>query len=367
MNEPVLCLGVFGHVDHGKTEFVKTITNINTSRFVEENEKNISLNIGFAVYSFSEKNLIFLDSPGHKNLINCPLVIAPHLDYAFFIISPDLFFPMEQTRDHLKIVSTYLPQERIIFVQNKCDLYSFEENKAFYHKILDFLKDRFQFTIPKIIPFSNKKMDNMDLIFDEIKKFKKKEKNFVAPIFHVFSSYDVNYPRTNLLSLAGGVVSGIYTGEQKIKKNDVLYIYPNISFKDKNVVKTTVNTIHLYNKKERKELERQMPGTLELSLDPYFTKQNEFVGRFLLVLNQQELESIFYFSQIQCPALFEKEEDCLLFYLHEFYPAKIKKKTIILPQKVFFFPNCKIFLFLKKKKTWSLIDSIDLTRENIIG
>ena len=41
-------VGTAGHIDHGKTELVKALTGVNTDRFKEEQERGITIDIGFA-------------------------------------------------------------------------------------------------------------------------------------------------------------------------------------------------------------------------------------------------------------------------------------------------------------------------------
>ena len=43
-----IIVGTAGHVDHGKTELVKALTGVNTDRLKEEQERGISIELGFA-------------------------------------------------------------------------------------------------------------------------------------------------------------------------------------------------------------------------------------------------------------------------------------------------------------------------------
>ena len=43
-------IGTAGHVDHGKTTLIKALTGTNTDRLKEEQERGMTIDIGFAAY-----------------------------------------------------------------------------------------------------------------------------------------------------------------------------------------------------------------------------------------------------------------------------------------------------------------------------
>jgi selenocysteine-specific elongation factor len=43
-----IIVGTAGHIDHGKTELIKALTGVNTDRLKEEQERGITIDIGFA-------------------------------------------------------------------------------------------------------------------------------------------------------------------------------------------------------------------------------------------------------------------------------------------------------------------------------
>ena len=60
-------VGTSGHVDHGKTLLVKTLTGIDTDRFEEEKRRGITIDLGFAPYVDEQgARLAFIDVPGHE-------------------------------------------------------------------------------------------------------------------------------------------------------------------------------------------------------------------------------------------------------------------------------------------------------------
>ena len=48
MADPRLILGTAGHIDHGKTALVRSLTGIDTDRLQQEKQRGISIDVGFA-------------------------------------------------------------------------------------------------------------------------------------------------------------------------------------------------------------------------------------------------------------------------------------------------------------------------------
>jgi len=59
-------LGAAGHVDHGKTALVTALTGTHTDRLKEEQERGISIELGFAEFDLGDGvHLGVVDMPGH--------------------------------------------------------------------------------------------------------------------------------------------------------------------------------------------------------------------------------------------------------------------------------------------------------------
>ncbi|MBT3317761.1 selenocysteine-specific translation factor, partial [bacterium] len=60
-------LGTAGHVDHGKTALIGKLTGTQTDRLKEEQERGISIELGFAELHLSDSlTLGVVDVPGHE-------------------------------------------------------------------------------------------------------------------------------------------------------------------------------------------------------------------------------------------------------------------------------------------------------------
>ena len=93
-----------GHIDHGKTLLVKTLTGVDTDRLPEEKARGISIDLGFAYLPFAPGKLIgFVDVPGHERFIRNMLAGVCGIDFALLVVAADDGV-MPQTVEHLNIL-----------------------------------------------------------------------------------------------------------------------------------------------------------------------------------------------------------------------------------------------------------------------
>ncbi len=110
-------IGTAGHIDHGKTALVQALTGINTDRLKEEQERGITIDLGFAHLS---ENVTIIDVPGHERLIKNMVAGVSTIDLVLFVVAADDGI-MPQTREHLDIVKL-LGIRNGVFVITKIDL-----------------------------------------------------------------------------------------------------------------------------------------------------------------------------------------------------------------------------------------------------
>jgi len=93
-----------GHIDHGKTLLVRTLTGVDTDRLPEEKRRGISIDIGFAYLPTPQSGLIgFVDVPGHERFVRNMLAGVCGIDEAMLVVAADDGI-MPQTVEHLKIL-----------------------------------------------------------------------------------------------------------------------------------------------------------------------------------------------------------------------------------------------------------------------
>lgn len=97
-------IGTAGHVDHGKSTLVKAITGINPDRLREEQERQMTIDLGFAWLSLPDGEEIgIVDVPGHRDFIENMLAGVGGIDAVVFVIAADESV-MPQTLEHLAIL-----------------------------------------------------------------------------------------------------------------------------------------------------------------------------------------------------------------------------------------------------------------------
>ncbi len=97
-----IIVGTAGHIDHGKTSLVKALTGVNPDRWKEEQERGITIDIGFADLTVADVHLGFVDVPGHERFVKNMLAGAHGIDLVMLVVAADESV-MPQTREHFDI------------------------------------------------------------------------------------------------------------------------------------------------------------------------------------------------------------------------------------------------------------------------
>ena len=115
-------VGTAGHIDHGKTQLVKALTGIDADTLAEEKRRRITIELGFVFMEtpVPDKQIVFIDVPGHEKLIKTMVAGASHIDAALLVIAADEGVNL-QTREHFDILQL-LGIEKGIIALTKIDL-----------------------------------------------------------------------------------------------------------------------------------------------------------------------------------------------------------------------------------------------------
>ncbi|CAI7586503.1 unnamed protein product [Penicillium bialowiezense] len=261
-------IGTIGHVAHGKSTVVKAISEVQTVRFKNELERNITIKLGYAnakIYkcdspacprptcykSFkSEKeidppceregcdgryrlmrHLSFVDCPGHDILMSTMLSGAAVMDAALLLIAGNETCPQPQTSEHLAAIEI-MKLSHIVILQNKVDLMREDNALEHYQSILKFIRGTVADGSP-VIPISAQLKYNIDAVNEAlVHTIPIPPRNFEAtPHMMIIRSFDVNKPGAEIDELKGGVAGGsILTGV--VKLNDEIEIRPGLVTKD---------------------------------------------------------------------------------------------------------------------------------------
>ena len=119
-------IGTAGHVDHGKTALVGTLTGMETDRLKEERERGMSIELGFAYFDLPDNSRAgIVDVPGHEKFIRSMLSGAYGMDIVLFVVDAKEGV-QEQTLEHLAILDL-LGISNGILVMTKSDLATADE------------------------------------------------------------------------------------------------------------------------------------------------------------------------------------------------------------------------------------------------
>lgn len=319
-------IGTIGHVAHGKSTVVKSMSGRSTVKFKKEIERNITIKLGYAnakIYrcpsaprlgsyaSFGsakddtfkdddgrewqlERHVSFVDCPGHDILMATMLNGAAVMDAALLLIAGNESCPQPQTSEHLAAIEI-MKLKHIIILQNKIDLMKESQAKDQYEQILKFVQGTVAESAP-VIPISAQLKYNIEVICEYIvTKIPIPLRDFTSsPRLIVIRSFDVNKPGSEVDDLKGGVAGGsILRGVLRLGME--IEVRPGIVTKDssgrdkhgrvKEVVRCTPimsRVLSLYT--EENDLQYAVPGGLigvGTLIDPTLCRADRMVGQVL--------------------------------------------------------------------------------------
>ena len=83
-------IGTAGHVDHGKSTLVESLTGIDPDRFQEEKDRGMTIDIGFAWIALpSGREVSIVDVPGHEKFVSNMLAGVGGVDMALLVVAAD--------------------------------------------------------------------------------------------------------------------------------------------------------------------------------------------------------------------------------------------------------------------------------------
>ena len=114
-----------GHVDHGKSALVKSLTGTDPDRLPEEKRRQITIDLGFAELNLTTPSgdkihAGIVDVPGHEDFVRNMIAGVGSIDLALLVVAADDGW-MPQTEEHLHIL-TYLGVQRAVIALTKSDL-----------------------------------------------------------------------------------------------------------------------------------------------------------------------------------------------------------------------------------------------------
>mmetsp|Transcript_3061 Transcript_3061/g.5012 ORF Transcript_3061/g.5012 Transcript_3061/m.5012 type:complete len:476 (+) Transcript_3061:63-1490(+) len=336
-------VGTIGHVAHGKSTVVKAISGVQTVRFKNELERNITIKLGYAnakIYKgdtmtvgdiekggfytsrgsshpdvFEDcgityrlrRHISFVDCPGHDILMATMLNGAAVMDAALLLVAGNETCPQPQTSEHLAAVEI-MRLEHILILQNKVDLVKPDAALAQQEQIRKFVAGTVADSAP-ILPISAVLKYNIDAVCEYlVRKIPLPPRDFTSvPRLIVIRSFDVNRPGQDVSNLQGGVAGGsILQGVLRI--GDEIEVRPGIVTKKEDESGNTVMVCSpIYSRisslyAESNDLQFAVPGGLigvGTRIDPTLTRADRLVGQVLGLKGQlpdvfSEIEISYY-------------------------------------------------------------------------
>ena len=320
-------VGTIGHVAHGKSTVVKAISGVQTVRFKNELERNITIKLGYAnakIYqgianeasglgtkgstytsrgsshpdTFEEngmtfklrRHVSFVDCPGHDILMATMLNGAAVMDAALLLIAGNETCPQPQTSEHLAAVEI-MRLSHIIILQNKVDLVKPDAALAQQEQIRKFVAGTVADSAP-ILPISAVLKYNMDILCEYlVRRIPLPVRDFTSvPRLIVIRSFDVNRPGTDVSNLQGGVAGGSIL-QGVLRMGDEIEVRPGIVTKKEKEDggETTMVCSPIYSRisslyAEQNDLQYAVPGGLigvGTRIDPTLTRADRLVGQVL--------------------------------------------------------------------------------------
>jgi translation initiation factor 2 subunit 3 len=320
-NQPVLNIGIIGHVANGKSTIVEKISNEKTQRHSDEKVNNVTIKLGYAnakiwhcpicpkpsCYQSTESSFFqhlcnrcnkecklithisFADCPGHHSYMATMLNGTCVMNYAILVESAtNEKIPQIQTMEHFEIAQeSHIPVSLVCL--NKLDLMLKQKNKVpdIIERIENFIESCSNSKIP-IVPISGTMNVNIDVILEYIANMQIPQKNLTKDFkMSIIRSFNINRERTPIKELKGGVIGGsILHG--MIELDDELVIYPGYVVKNTGEnsewsympLKTKALSIHTGKTNLKYAISGGLIG-IQLDIDPSFTTNDGLIGNII--------------------------------------------------------------------------------------
>ena len=155
-----------GHVDHGKTRLVKLLTGCSTDRLKTEQERGLTIELGFAPCMLSGDICVgIVDVPGHEKFVRTMVSGVSGIDMTILVIAADDGV-MPQTVEHMEIMQL-LGVRRGVVALTKIDMVSAATVATRTEEIRAFLEGTCLEDAP-ICPVSSETFDGYGAFYDTL-------------------------------------------------------------------------------------------------------------------------------------------------------------------------------------------------------
>ncbi len=213
-----IVLGTAGHVDHGKTSFIRALTGIETDRLKEEKKRGITIELGFAYLDLPcGHRLGIVDVPGHEKFVKNMVAGVSGMDLVAFIIAADEGI-MPQTREHFEICRLLGVKQGLIIITKK-DMVDEEWLEMVIEEVREYCQESFLEDAP-LVSVSSISGEGMDEVRELLDSF------VAAQQFHeVHGPFRLPVDRIFAIKGFGSVITGT-SMSGRVSIGDELCFYP---------------------------------------------------------------------------------------------------------------------------------------------
>ena len=305
--QPVVSIGLFGHVDNGKTTLTRALTGKWTDTHSEEMKRGITIRLGYADADFYKcskcteedaynvsamcatcggkaefvRKVSFIDAPVHESLMATMLSGASIIDGALLLVAANEDCPLPQTREHLMALEV-VGIKHIAIVQNKIDLVDEAQAIKNYEQIQAFIKGTIAEKAP-IIPVSAQHNVNISALIAALEETIPTPTRDMTkdPLFFIARSFDINRPGIDIEDLSGGVLGGALK-QGVFHEGDEIEIRPGLGIEREGKKQWYSLTTTILGMHSGGHLMKEVhPGGsfgIMTALDPYYVKADSLTG-----------------------------------------------------------------------------------------
>ena len=155
-----IVIGTAGHIDHGKSALVRSLTGTDPDRLKEEKDRGITIDLGFAHYKETDGTVLsFVDVPGHERFVKNMLAGVGGINAVLLVVAADESV-MPQTREHFDICRL-LQVSRGVIALTKSDLIDRETVDLVRLEVKELVAGSF-LADASVVPVSAKLGDGLD-------------------------------------------------------------------------------------------------------------------------------------------------------------------------------------------------------------
>lgn len=230
-------IGTAGHIDHGKTALIRALNGFEGDRTEAEKSRGITIDLSFSNLAKEEKNIAFIDVPGHENLVKTMISGAFAFDASLVVIACDDGI-MPQSKEHIEILSI-LGVKNLILVFTKCDLVGISRQNEVENEARKFCENFKNLSILKSFFVSSKTGENIENLREflfEIKPIKREN----SGVFHYYIDRVFSLKGHGTI-VTGSLIDGEISQNEKIYNCDLdrVFAVKSLQIHDKSAVLAT--------------------------------------------------------------------------------------------------------------------------------